>query len=614
MSNFQPLQAGSTELSKLSDVETTLSSWRDTDQEAHIVQFYEDDGFLVTEVSRFIGTALGAGDSGIVIATKTHRDQIAQRLLSYGLNTSVAIEQGRYVALDAAETLAKFMTGGQPDPERFTRVLGGVIESARKAAGREDARVAAFGEMVTLLWSEGKREAAIRLEQLWNSLADGHAFSLRCAYPLDGFSRRDCSEPFLRICAEHSSVLPAESYMALIAEEEKRRAVAQLQQKAQAFEGESALRQSEERFRLLVEGVEDYAIYSLSPEGVVTSWNSGARGIKGYTAAEIIGQNFSRFYTPEDLAEGLPARVLQTARQEGRYQGEGWRVRKDGSRFWSSVVVTALRDHDGKVIGFSKITRDMTERKLLMDRIQKHADELEKAQQSLQRLTGQLLQVQDDERRRLARELHDGAGQLLAALNMNLESLREALKEQIAPTLNRRLEESIRLANQVIKETRTLSYLLHPPLLDEAGLRDALHWFVGGFIERSGIQTELEMSANFSRLPRELETAIFRIIQESLTNIHRHSGSPKASIHLIQEPNEVVVTIADQGRGMVLTAAHEGTTSKKKLGVGVAGMRERVLKLGGRFEISDAQPGTILKAVFPLSDLIASTCPDQCDF
>src|SRR4029077_5801659 len=250
-----------------------------------------------------------------------------------------------------------------------------------------------------------------------NSLAETHAFSLHCAYPMKGFSRQDSTEPFLKICAEHSSVVPAESYMALIEEEERRRAVAQLQQKAQAGLVEAALHLSEERFRLLVEGIEDYAIYSMNPNGVITSWNAGARRIKGYAAEEIIGQNFSRFYTPEDVKQGLPARVLQTALKEGHYDGEGWRGKKDGTRFWCNVVVTPLRDSGGNFIGFSKITRDMTERKMLMDRIQQHSEELERAQQSLRRLSGQLLQVQDDERRRLARELHDGAGQILAALN-----------------------------------------------------------------------------------------------------------------------------------------------------------------------------------------------------
>ncbi|PYU28874.1 MAG: hypothetical protein DMG32_01710 [Acidobacteria bacterium] len=156
MTDFEPLKTG---LAGLTEVEATLASWRDNDQQAHIVQFYEDDAFLVIEVSRFIGTTLGSGDSGVIIATKAHRDGIAQRLASQGVNTSMATEQGRYVALDAAETLAKFMIGGQPDRERFTQAIGEVIERARNAVGREDARVAAFGEMVALLYygRKGKR-------------------------------------------------------------------------------------------------------------------------------------------------------------------------------------------------------------------------------------------------------------------------------------------------------------------------------------------------------------------------------------------------------------------------------------------------------------------------
>jgi signal transduction histidine kinase len=235
-----------------------------------------------------------------------------------------------------------------------------------------------------------------------------------------------------------------------------------------------------------------------------------------------------------------------------------------------------------------------------LDRIQEHAQELENAQQTLRRLSGQLLQVQDDERRRLAHQLHDGTGQILAALNMNLESLHEAVKGQIAPTLAQRLAESIRLANQVIKETRTLSYLLHPPLLDEAGLRDALHWFVGGFIERSGIQTDLEISPNLSRLPHELEIAVFRIVQEALTNIHRHSGSSKASIQFAVNSNEISLTIADQGVGIPATVMADQQHKSKKLGVGIAAMRERVLRLGGQFEIAPGHPGAIVKAVISL--------------
>ena len=136
-------------------------------------------------------------------------------------------------------------------------------------------------------------------------------------------------------------------------------------------------REAELRFRLLVEGVTDYAIYSLDPQGNITSWNSGAERIKGYKAEEIIGKHFSTFYTREDLDSGMPQRVLETAQTTGHYEGEGWRVRKDGSRFWSSVVVTPLRDDERRLLGFSKITRDVSDRKQLLEKIQQHAEQLE---------------------------------------------------------------------------------------------------------------------------------------------------------------------------------------------------------------------------------------------
>src|SRR5579884_4111559 len=139
----------------------------------------------------------------------------------------------------------------------------------------------------------------------------------------------------------------------------------------------SERREAEARYRLLIEGVSDYAIFSLDSKGVVTSWNIGAQRIKGYAADEIVGRHFSTFYTPEDRAGGLPEKVLKTAEETGHFQGEGWRVRKDGTRFWSSVVVTALRNEEDELIGFSKITRDVTERKHLLDAVQRHADELE---------------------------------------------------------------------------------------------------------------------------------------------------------------------------------------------------------------------------------------------
>ena len=200
----------------------------------HSVQFYEQDDFLLDQVNRLIGGALEAGDAAVVIATEPHRDGIAQRLRDRGLDVTALGEQGRYHALDAGQTLSDFMVDGWPDERRFADVVGGTI--ARAAASDHGAAVRAFGEMVLLLWAQGHREAAIRLEELWNDLARTHAFSLVCGYSMDVFGGEAAGTSFGRVCAEHSHVIPAESYVALASPDERNRAIAHLQQKAQALD------------------------------------------------------------------------------------------------------------------------------------------------------------------------------------------------------------------------------------------------------------------------------------------------------------------------------------------------------------------------------------------
>ncbi|HZQ20043.1 MAG TPA: ATP-binding protein [Terriglobales bacterium] len=213
----------------------------------HSVQFYEQDAILLDGLVPFIGSALGAGDSAIVIATKVHREGLANRLRAQGIDISVAVAQGRFMQLDAAETMNKFLVDSWPDAKLFRDVIGGTVERLAAAATSSRKEVAAFGEMVALLWSEGKAEAAIRLEQLWNELAQTHSFKLHCAYPIADFSDREHSEKLKLICAEHSAVFPTESYMGLVTEDERLRTVATLQQKANALE-----RLAAERERLAV--------------------------------------------------------------------------------------------------------------------------------------------------------------------------------------------------------------------------------------------------------------------------------------------------------------------------------------------------------------------------
>ena len=571
------------------------------DHEGHSVQFYEEESALLSELARFIGSALGAGDAAVVVATKAHRESVAELLNARGMAVATAAKQGRYVALNAAESLSKFMVNGLPDAQLFRDFFGSVILQTKAAATNSQPSLAAFGEMVALLWAEGKVEAAVQLEQLWNDLAKLHSFSLYCAYPMNSFCRQGNGEAFARICAEHSLVIPTASYTELKTDEQRLRTIASLQQKAGVFETETALRQSEERFRLLVNAVRDYAIFMLDPEGRISSWNSGAQRIKGYSASEIIGQHFSCFYTFEDLQAEKPQRELETATQVGYVEDEGWRVRKDGSKFWASVVITAMRDESGTLVGFSKVTRDFTERMLVLKALRESQKELHESEDSLRRLSLHLLRTQDEERRRIGRDLHDSLGQSLSVLKMKLDSLSGSNKSRNSAGMNKSISDCANLTEDCIKEVRTIAYLLFPPMLEEMGLKSAISWYLDGFTKRSGIQTTFDISADFGRLPRDVETAIFRILQESLTNVHRHSGSETAHVLLTTKGGLVSLEIRDKGRGMPTQFSKEsGNGELRALGVGLRGMSERMRQLGGKLELISTPGGTTVIASVPV--------------
>jgi signal transduction histidine kinase len=236
----------------------------------------------------------------------------------------------------------------------------------------------------------------------------------------------------------------------------------------------------------------------------------------------------------------------------------------------------------------------------LEDRVKERTQELANANQNLRELTARLLQLQDEERRRFARELHDSVGQSLAALNMNLATVRTDL-ERLSKTVNA-VSESETLVQQMSKEVRTISHLLHPPLLDEAGLVSALRWYVEGFAERSKIEVELEFPQNFQRLSQELETAVFRVVQECLTNIHRHSESRIAKIRIGTDDSFVLVEVEDRGKGISPEKMAQ-MDSKGMPGVGIRGMRERIRQLGGVLEIDSSRHGTTMRVRLPTTSV-----------
>jgi signal transduction histidine kinase len=238
----------------------------------------------------------------------------------------------------------------------------------------------------------------------------------------------------------------------------------------------------------------------------------------------------------------------------------------------------------------------------LEERVRQRTVELDAANQGLRELASRLMQSQDDERRRIARELHDSVGQTLAALSMNLSEIGSDI-ERLRRTAGK-IADSTALVEEMNKEVRTISYLLHPPLLDEAGLVSALRWYIDGFVQRSKIEVDLEVSEDFGRHPREVEMGIFRTVQECLTNIHRHSGSSSARIRLSERDGEIRLRVEDQGTGMAVEKLDEVTTAAVP-GVGIRGMRERLHQLGGALELSSSEKGTVVEARLP----VASTWP-----
>jgi len=211
--------------------------------------------------------------------------------------------------------------------------------------------------------------------------------------------------------------------------------------------------------------------------------------------------------------------------------------------------------------------------------------------------------MQDEERRRLARELHDSAGQMIAALIMNIDQLKKT--EGADGERVRLLSDSETLLQNLNKELRTMSHLLHPPLLDEVGLSSALQWYVDGFAKRSGIVTTLELAADFGRVNPDLEIAIFRVVQECLTNVHRHSGSPRAIVRLKRSQDTVLLEIEDEGKG-IAPEKKSLLLGSGPVGVGLKGMRERVLQLRGTLEIESNDGGTTVRAIFAVEKLAKS--------
>jgi signal transduction histidine kinase len=249
----------------------------------------------------------------------------------------------------------------------------------------------------------------------------------------------------------------------------------------------------------------------------------------------------------------------------------------------------------------AELERRVTER---TTQLQQKNIELQEQADVVRQLSGRLLQMQDEERRRIARELHDSVGQLVAAMAMNLSVIdRETL--HLSPAAADAVSENSKLVQELSRQIRTISHLLHPPLLDEVGLASALQWFVEGFAERSKIQVSLDLPADFGRLSPEIETAIFRIVQECLTNVHRHSGSASAAVRVANVADQLRVEVQDAGKG--IPPEKQSAMAGGQTGVGMRGMRERLRQFGGHLEVISTPGQTIVAATLPIAQPLAKS-------
>lgn len=375
------------------------------------------------------------------------------------------------------------------------------------------------------------------------------------------------------------------------------------------------------------------AVYSCDASGVIHDYNSRAAELWGREPE--VGDTDERFcgslrmYRPDGSFmphDQCPMGDVLAGRVPGIHDGEVHIERPDGSRVVVIVNIAPLKDELGEIIGAINCFYDITERKKAEEtlrqsvgdrlrvtkalreneiRLRAANEELESMVQkrtaSLRRLSIQLMRSQDDERRRIARNLHDSLGQHLASIKMNLDSLNSDAAEKDV------LKATLKSVEECLSETRTLSSLLHPPLLDEVGFSSAARWYTDEFAKRSGIKAELELpDEGIERLPELVRIALFRILQESLTNIHRHSGSPSVEVRL-KVNHQAVLTVRDCGRGMPAELLKEPQTNGQHFGVGLSGMRERVNDLGGTFEIRSSGSGTLITVSIPLATETADT-------
>ncbi len=371
----------------------------------------------------------------------------------------------------------------------------------------------------------------------------------------------------------------------------------ELEQKAKALQKlNNDLAQKNQELDAIVHTAPDI-IFSRQADGSRDYISSRFYDYTGAPSGTAVGLGWLEYVHPDDKPQSL-LHWLHCVESGETYESEYRMRRADGQYRWFRARAVPLRDTRGDIIKWYGTCSDIHDSKLLEQSIRDNAIELERLVDSrtaeLRRLSGRLMTMQDEERRRIAREIHDGLGQELAAAKMILDGI---IAKDPTPAVQHASIEASQLVDRAIQQVRSISHLLHPPLLDEVGLVSALRWFLEGLSERSGIEVRLEVEPpDVGRLKSEVETAIFRIVQEALTNMFRHSGAHNGIVRLVESEGNIVVSIRDDGKGVEEEVIQ---LRPESVGIGIGGMRQRVAELGGSLRLANAHPGTLVEVTIP---------------
>ena len=334
---------------------------------------------------------------------------------------------------------------------------------------------------------------------------------------------------------------------------------------------ERALRESEERYEMLINGIQDYAVFMLDANGAVASWNPAAERIKGYTAEEIIGRPYGTFFTKDEVEAGRPNAILALAARDGHYEEQAWRLTKSGRQFWADVAITALHDEAGNLRGYSKVTRDITESRRLREEL------------------GRLAIL--DDRERIGRELHDGVIQSLFGVGMSLQATGLTAT---SPELAERIDRAVIEIDSAIRDLRNYIFGLRPGLLADRQLDQAIRRLADHASEESELTVVSEVDPALAARLSPIAGDVVQLVREALSNVSRHAGPGTCRVTLAMEDGAAILAIVDDGRGFEVDVPGAG-------GQGLSNLRERVTGLGGSLEIrSKTGEGTSVRMQLPL--------------